>query len=167
MSDSNKSHDANADGGNHESTRLTTRSIASHDAHAHGGNGKYWLVFLALCALTTISFLTYFDIWNDRVPKGVSMALMMGVSCTKALLVMSVFMHLIWESNWKWVLTIPASIMAIFLMLMLVLDIGYRTDNYSHDRWLHSAEPQTAADYDSAHDSADAKIEEHSDEKAH
>jgi len=146
-------------------------SNQSHDAHAHGGNGKYWLVFLALCVLTSVSFLTYFDIWNDRVPIGVSRVLMMAVSCTKALLVMSVFMHLMWESNWKWVLTIPASVMAVFLLLMLVLDVGYRTDKYSNERWLHAAEPQAAANHGSAdgsaHDSADAKQEEHSDEKAH
>ena len=32
-----------------------------------------------------------------------------------------------WEANWKYVLTIPASMMSIFLVLMLVPDIGRRT----------------------------------------
>ncbi len=39
-----------------------------HDSHAHGdgghgGLGKYLLVFLALCGLTTMSFLTYSSAW--------------------------------------------------------------------------------------------------------
>ena len=51
---------------------------------------------------------------------------MMAISCTKAMLVIMFFMHLLWEANWKWVLTIPATFMSIFLMLMLVPDIGWR-----------------------------------------
>ena len=70
---------------------------------------------------------------------------MMAVSCTKAMLVIMFFMHLLWEANWKWVLTIPASFMSIFLMLMLVPDIGWRQNNgyahYSRERWLFAADP--------------------------
>ena len=65
---------------------------------------------------------------------------MMAISCAKALLVMLFFMHLIWEANWKYVLTIPASIMSIFLLVMLTPDIMYRTDRYSEERWRHAAE---------------------------
>jgi cytochrome c oxidase subunit 4 len=54
-------------------------------------------------------------------------------------------MHLLWEANWKWVLTIPASFMSIFLMLMLVPDIGWRQNNgyarYSTERLLYAADP--------------------------
>ena len=67
---------------------------------------------------------------------------MMAVSCTKAMLVIMFFMHLLWEANWKWVLTIPASCMSIFLLLMLIPDVGMRQDNgwawYSRDRWLYA-----------------------------
>jgi cytochrome c oxidase subunit 4 len=120
-----------------------------HDSHAHadhGGNGKYIAVFVALCVLTCGSFLTYFDFWRNNVPFQASRALMMAISCTKAMLVIMFFMHLIWEANWKWVLTIPASFMSIFLMLMLVPDIGWRINNgyarYSEERWLYAANPQ-------------------------
>jgi cytochrome c oxidase subunit 4 len=62
------------------------------------------------------------------------------------MLVIMFFMHLLWEANWKWVLTIPASFMSIFLMLMLVPDIGWRQNNgfarYSDDRLLYAAELQ-------------------------
>ena len=69
-------------------------------------------------------------------------AMMMAVSCAKAMLVILFFMHMLWEANWKYVLTIPASMMSIFLLLMLVPDIGRRTDRYSEERWLHAAEPE-------------------------
>ena len=35
---------------------------------------------------------------------------MMAVSCTKAMLVILFFMHVKYEANWKYVLTIPAGI---------------------------------------------------------
>jgi cytochrome c oxidase subunit 4 len=70
---------------------------------------------------------------------------MMAVSCTKAMLVIMFFMHLLWEANWKWVLTIPATFMSIFLMLMLVPDVGWRQNNgyahYSEERLLFAADP--------------------------
>ena len=130
------------------------------DDHGHGGIGKYLAVFAALCMLTMFSFLTYFDFWREHVPYEASRALMMAVSCTKAMLVIMFFMHLLWEANWKWVLTIPASFMSIFLVLMLVPDIGWRKDNgfarYSDDRWLYAAEPQSAAEssYEAEHGGA-------------
>jgi cytochrome c oxidase subunit 4 len=117
----------------------------SHDEISHGGIGKYLVVFVALCALTMCSFLTYFDFWRDHVSTHASRALMMAVSCTKAMLVIMFFMHLLWEANWKWVLTIPATFMSIFLMLMLVPDVGWRQNNgyahYSQERLLYAADP--------------------------
>ena len=117
----------------------------SHDEISHGGIGKYLIVFVALCALTMCSFLTYFDFWREHVSTHASRALMMAVSCTKAMLVIMFFMHLLWEANWKWVLTIPATFMSIFLMLMLVPDIGWRQNNgyshYSEERLLYAPDP--------------------------
>jgi len=69
-------------------------------------------------------------------------ATMMAVSCCKAMLVILFFMHMLWEANWKYVLTIPASMMSIFLLLMLVPDIGRRTTRYAEERWLYAAEPK-------------------------
>src|SRR5437016_12436356 len=124
----------------------------SHDEIEHGGFGKYLLVFVALCALTMCSFLTYFDFWRDHVPIKASRALMMAVSCTKAMLVIMFFMHLLWEANWKWVLTIPATFMSVFLMLMLVPDVAWRQNNgfahYSYERLLYAANPKEVTDAD-------------------
>src|SRR3954462_7415756 len=121
----------------------------SHEYAQHGGNAKYLLVFVALCLLTMGSFLTYFPFWRAHVPVPASRALMMAISCTKAMLEIMFFMHLLWEANWKWVLTIPASFMSIFLMLMLVPDIGWRKNNgfahYSEDRLIYAADPPEIA----------------------
>jgi cytochrome c oxidase subunit IV len=112
---------------------------AHGDEHAHGGVGKYLLVFLALCGLTTMSFLTYSPAWPWRDQPQVGWAFMMAVSCTKAMLVVLFFMHVLWEANWKYVLTIPAAMMAIFLAIMLIPDIGMRNRMVSQERALHMA----------------------------
>ena len=54
---------------------------------------------------------------------------MMAVSCAKSMLVILFFMHVKYEANWKYVLTIPAAMMSIFLMMMLVPDVGMRMRN--------------------------------------
>jgi len=108
--------------------------------HDHGGLGKYIQVTVCLLILTAISF----GIGNSFLMNTPSIAWigMMGVSCAKAMLVILFFMHLKYEANWKYVLTIPASMMSIFLLLMLVPDIGLRTRWYSEPRWIHAAEPR-------------------------
>lgn len=113
------------------------------DTHqGHGGLGIYLMVFVSLCVLTLLSFLVgNSQVLREKAP-GVMWAAMMAVSCAKAMLVMLFFMHLKWEANWKYVLTVPASMMSLFLVLMLVPDVGRRTRNYSDDRWLYAAEPQ-------------------------
>ncbi len=123
--------------------------MSEHDQHTqhehaehehHGGSGIYIAVFVALCALTTLSFLTYFDFWRNHVPTEISRAFMMAVSCTKAMLVIMFFMHLKWEANWKWVLTVPASIMSALLIFALVPDVGLRMRHASYDRLRFTAE---------------------------
>lgn len=140
--------------------------IADHpDDHDHGGIGKYVAVFVALCVLTGASFLTYAPWWREHVPMEASRALMMAVSITKAMLVIMFFMHLLWEANWKWVLTIPASCMSIFLLLMLIPDIGMRQNNgfarYSRDRLLWAADPPKVVA------SEDKVLEEQEADKSH
>jgi cytochrome c oxidase subunit 4 len=109
--------------------------------HGHGGLGVYLAVFLALCFLTTMSFLTFTPYWPWRDQPQVGWAFMMAVSCTKALLVVLFFMHVIWEANWKYVLTIPAAMMAIFLVIMLIPDVGMRNRMVSQERALYMARP--------------------------
>jgi cytochrome c oxidase subunit 4 len=116
-----------------------------HDAHeGHvSGVGKYIVVFICLCLLTTASFFTYSDWWREHFSPQVGWAFMMAVSCTKAMLVILFFMHVLYEANWKFVLTIPAALMSIFLILMLVPDVGMRGRWASDDRKFHMAEETT------------------------
>lgn len=119
--------------------------MVDHDAHDHdhddhGGMGKYVWVFLALLILTGISFGFGSLIPYMKGAKGVAWAVMMAVSCMKALLVMLFFMHLLWEANWKYVLTIPASIMSLLVVLALVPDVGMRTKHYAEERSRFAAE---------------------------
>jgi cytochrome c oxidase subunit 4 len=114
---------------------------AGHEGVHHGGLGTYLAVFLALCGLTTLSFFTYSSYWPWRDEPQVGWAFMMAVSCTKAMLVVLFFMHVLWEANWKYVLTIPAAMMAIFLVIMLIPDIGMRSRMLSQERLLYMARP--------------------------
>lgn len=125
----------------HEDSHHDHHEHGEHDA-GHGGVGKYITVFFALCGLTAISvFVGNFMPGLRQNAPGIMWAAMMAVSCAKAMLVILFFMHLKWEANWKYVLTVPASIMSIFLMLMLIPDIGLRTRWYAEERWLNAAQP--------------------------
>jgi cytochrome c oxidase subunit 4 len=122
---------------------MHTHDNHSHDSYDHEsthGTAKYWAVAGGLLVLTMISFWLGNSAIKQTAPQ-VAWAGMMAVSCGKALLVMLFFMHLLWEANWKYVLTIPASVMSVFLVLMLVPDIGNRTSHYHPLRWLHASEP--------------------------
>ena len=128
---------------------------AAHgEEHGHGGAGIYVLITVALCVLTLGSFLTYFDFWRDKVDIVSSRMMMMAIAVSKASLVMLFFMHLKWEAAWKYVLTIPSMIMAVFLMVALIPDVGLRENRYSEERTARAAAPavygQTA--HDTNHD---------------
>ena len=106
--------------------------------------------------LSTLSFLTYFEFWRESVPAEISRAFMMAVSCTKAMLVIMFFMHLKWEANWKWVLTVPASVMSALLIFALVPDVGLRMRHASHERMKYTAEEPAETEQ-----VADAHAEDH------
>jgi cytochrome c oxidase subunit 4 len=133
---------------------------ATDQEHGHAGVGKYVVVFIALCVLTAISFAVGNSESLRHNSPGTMWAAMMAVSCAKAMLVILFFMHMLWEANWKYVLTIPASMMSIFLLLMLIPDVGRRTDRYAEERWLYAAEPK-AENPPGEHGPASAHDHEH------
>ena len=90
------------------------------------------IVFAMLCALTAMSFWIANSHLMDN--KMVGWGAMMAVSVAKAMLVILFFMHLWWEGRWKYVLTIPALIMGVLLVMLLVPDVGFRTQTYSKER---------------------------------
>lgn len=117
-----------------------------HHPEEEHGLAKYIYVFVALCVLTGASFFTYSRYWPFHDQPQVGWAFMMAVSCTKAALVILFFMHVKYEANWKYVLTIPAGMMSIFLMLMLVPDVGLRLQHYSEERQLYAPQPLAEAE---------------------
>jgi caa(3)-type oxidase subunit IV len=135
---------------------------AHDEQHAHGGLAQYIYVFVALCVLTSMSFFTYSSYWPFPNQPNIGRSFMMAVSCTKALLVILFFMHVKYEANWKYVLTIPAAFMSLFLLLALVPDIGMRSSWISEERRQHMAEPRTdhaspVVHHDDAHQGHDAE----------
>jgi cytochrome c oxidase subunit 4 len=110
--------------------------------HPPGGVTVYVMVAIALVILTSFSYATHLPLWSTLI--GDSLAVkrtwMMAVSCTKAMLVILFFMHLKWEANWKWVVTVPASMMSLLLGLALIPDIGMRMSQASHERLTYAAE---------------------------
>ena len=126
----------------------------THDEHGHEdhGSSQYFFVFIALCVLTGASFFTYTDLWWFKGDAMATRTFMMAVSCMKALLVIMFFMHLIWEANWKYVLTIPAAMMSVFLVLMLIPDVGCRARGYAEERMQHAAEPMEEHHEEEHHD---------------
>jgi cytochrome c oxidase subunit 4 len=124
-----------------------------HEGHPTG-IGKYIAVFIALCLLTSASFFTTSDWWRAHFSPQVSWAFMMAVSCTKAMLVILFFMHVLYEANWKFVLTIPAALMSIFLIIMLVPDVGMRGRHASEERQFQMAEPKATTHGSAQHGAA-------------
>jgi cytochrome c oxidase subunit 4 len=124
---------------------------AHDDAHdeSHGGVGIYLAVAVALVFLTACSYWTYTPFWPFGEEPAIKRLWMMAVSCTKAMLVILFFMHLKWEANWKWVLTVPASLMSLLLVLALIPDVGlrYKTTKFagpSRQRMTFAADPPPA-----------------------
>jgi cytochrome c oxidase subunit 4 len=138
-----------------------------HEHHAPGGLMKYLAVFVALLVLTAISFAVGSSQSLRENSPTVMMATMMAVSCAKAMLVILFFMHLMWEANWKYVLTIPASLMSMFLLLMLIPDIGRRVEKYAEERWQFAPTPQAHDAHAHAHDAHAPAAGAHGDDHDH
>ena len=101
--------------------------------HSSKKHTKLFLgVFAMLALLTLVSFAVANSSLMDHPPTG--WTIMMAISVAKALLVVLFFMHLRWETNWKYILTIPAAVMSFVLVFMLVPDIAMRTHAYSRTR---------------------------------
>ena len=148
---------------------MSTDNPLDHSFDPHGGNAKFFVIFLALCFLTAMSFFTYSSYWPRALDSdSFKRTFMIAVSCTKAMLVILFFMHLRWEANWKYALTIPASLMSLFLVLMLVPDVGMRLNHASRERRLHMAAEQTEQEPADHHEQTEAEEEaENGESKEH
>ncbi len=131
-----------------------------HDDQGGHGHPNYFLVFAALCCFTVMSILA--DVIT--LPTyGVKVVVVLAVATSKALCVMSWFMHLKYERGWKYVLLAPTTILALGLPLALTPDIAehYYTldvpqvDDYS-EAMAHAAEHGQHAETPAIHAEAPA-----------
>lgn len=104
-----------------------SQEAAAHDAHSHDDHGahphvNYFAIFMALCVCTGLSIV--FDLFKSPSLKWVIISLVMAVACAKAMFVLTYFMHLKFEGNWKFIVLLPTTILAIGLMFALAPDIG-------------------------------------------
>lgn len=99
-----------------------------------------FVIFLVLVGLTAISWAA------DKLQASLSglsiSAIVMFVSVCKASLVVAFFMHFKYEGKWKYVLTIPPLIMAVWIMVSLIPDVGRRLKR--EDPWKYPALPAAA-----------------------
>jgi cytochrome c oxidase subunit 4 len=113
---------AAAHDGHHDSHEHPHGSHEHPQAHGHA-HPPYFAVFIGLIVCTVLSVLI------DLLPAKGSLVMIVGaavlaVAATKAMLVMAYFMHLKFEGPWKFVLLAPTTVLALFLMVALMPDIG-------------------------------------------
>jgi len=99
-----------------------TAPTSAHDAHGKA-HFNPWTVLVALVVLTGISYLS--EVVAIAPP--FANLIIYGVAISKALCVLAFFMHLKYESGWKWVLVVPPVVMAILMVFALVPDIVFHT----------------------------------------
>ncbi len=117
------------------------------DASTYTGKDRkpfFAIVFVMLLALTAMSFWVANSHLMENPRTG--WIAMMAVSTAKAMLVILFFMHLWWEKSWKYVLTVPVTIIGVILVLLLIPDVGNRFATYSQTRRSAAPEPVTALD---------------------
>ena len=119
--------------------------MAAHKSH----DKIYWLVFLALCVFTGLSF--YADILpvkeagseSEGWSTPVIAVIVLAIAVAKATCVMLYFMHLKWERGWKYVLLAPTTILAIGFPIALMPDIGFH--------YYHQVPPETMREASADH----------------
>lgn len=94
--------------------------MSDHDEN-HSHAGTYFAVFIALCVFTGLSILADALSFSDR---NITRVLVLAVASAKALCVMMYFMHLKFESAWKYLLLVPTGILAFALPFALFPDVG-------------------------------------------
>ena len=119
-------------------TKIETENHEAHTTHTP----TFVAVFLLLCGLTAVSFwISGSKMMTDSV--NLARGCLIAVSAAKAMLVITFFMHLWWEKRWKYVLTVPALILAVIMILLLIPDVGLRSETYSSQRKLHAPIPNS------------------------
>jgi len=131
-----------------------SQEAAVHDSHGHDGHEahphvNYFAIFIALCVCTGLSIV--FDLFKSESLKWVIIALVMAVACAKAMFVLTYFMHLKFEGNWKFIVLLPTTILAIGLIFALAPDIGLHYYQPDVPQVTQPAPASPAADHHDTH----------------
>jgi cytochrome c oxidase subunit IV len=104
---------------------MTTPSTAEHEtpaAEAHPSlSREYFLVFLVLCGCTVLSVIADMLHLSD---KNITRVLVLAIAAAKASCVMLYFMHLKFETSWKYLLLAPTLVLAVSIPVALLSDIS-------------------------------------------
>ena len=114
------------------------------DEHSHEHHAvNYTAIFGLLCVCTLASIC--FDWFKDSMPKPLLIVLILGVALCKATFVLLYFMHIKFETAWKYVLLAPTAVLACALPFALAPDIAYHYYNVSAEQRLIAAEDTEAS----------------------
>ena len=89
------------------------------DQNGHNEHPKYMWIFLWLAVLTAIEIA----IVIPNFPKVLTIILLIGLACAKAILVAAYFMHLKFEKRTLAVIVIVPFLICVFLVIMLMPDL--------------------------------------------
>lgn len=117
-------------------------SDEQHHEHEHHAV-NYTAIFGLLCVCTLLSI--GFDLAKESLSKPVLIVLILGVAVCKATFVLLYFMHIKFETGWKYVLLAPTAVLACALPFALAPDIAYHYYNVTAQQRLIAAEDIEAA----------------------
>lgn len=98
----------------------------SDHSHAHSGpesTSPYFRVFVLLCIFTALSFFVNLFVRNDTLTPTTGFVLILGIAVVKALLVISIFMHVKWDWGRLYFMIIPVCVLAPMIVFALLPDI--------------------------------------------
>lgn len=90
----------------------------SHNSHKVNYTGIFYL----LCVCTAASYAA--DLGKSTLGS-LMIGIVMGVACIKAAFVLLYFMHIKFETAWKYILLAPTIVLAAALPLALSPDVGF------------------------------------------
>ena len=122
--------------------------MSDHHDEYHSHGKLYLSVFFALCGFTGISIVA--DLVH--IPnRAMLIGIVLSVAVCKALCVMLIFMHLKFEGNWKFIVLLPTTILAIGLIFALAPDIGLHYYQPDVPQVTQPAPASPAADHHDTH----------------
>ena len=130
-----------------------------HDTEHEHHAVNYTAIFGVLCVCTVLSIC--FDLLKESMPKAALIVLILGVAVCKATFVLLYFMHIKFETAWKYVLLAPTAVLACALPFALAPDIAFHYYNVLVPQGLIAAAEHGADHGDAGHASDAHAKDEH------